>query len=96
MLVQVLGNLGADWADGTLTIPLSVPTRGGRRVEVGVCPVVDGRAHRPAPGTFTAGPPTATATRGLGEEPPQLETPNVAVQRTWDTAVAGLVSLPSV
>ncbi|WP_164701449.1 glycogen debranching N-terminal domain-containing protein [Modestobacter sp. KNN46-3] len=92
--VQVLDETDAGWNDGRLTIPLSVPARGRRRIEVAVCPVVDGREHRPGAGAFTVGSTAALVSRRLGEEPPLLEASDATVQRTWDTAVADLASLP--
>ncbi len=92
--IHVLDDVDADWNDGHLTIPLSVPARGRRRVEVAVCPVVDGQEHRPTAGRFSVGSTSAVVAQRLGEEPPLLETSDATVQRTWDTALADLASLP--
>lgn len=91
--VHVLDDLDAGWAGNTLKIPVSVPARGRRRIEVSVCPVVDGHQHTPSPGSFTTGDATAVAAGRLGEEPPRLETSNSTVQQAWDTAVGDLASL---
>jgi glycogen debranching enzyme len=92
--IHVLDHLDADWNDGRLTIPLWVPARGRRRVEVAVCPIIDGHEHRPAPGTFSVGSTSDVVAQRLGDEPPLLEASNATVQRTWDTALADLASLP--
>jgi glycogen debranching enzyme len=92
--IHVLDDLDADWNDGSLSIQLSVPARGRRRIEVAVCPVIDGQEHRPAVRTFTLGSTAAVVAQRLGEEPPLLEASNTTVQRTWDTALADLASLP--
>ncbi|MFP8904964.1 glycogen debranching N-terminal domain-containing protein [Streptomyces atacamensis] len=84
----------ADWHDGTLQVPLTVPARGRNRVEFAASPLFDGREHRPAPVGFTTGSPVSVAAGRLGEEPPQLQTPDGTVERTWRTAVTDLAGLP--
>lgn len=84
----------ADWTDGTVRVRLRVPARGRRRAEFTVSPVIDGREHHPRAGRFTTGPGASVAQARLGEDPPQVQTPNSTVERAWCTAVADLASLP--
>ncbi|TDB80757.1 glycogen debranching N-terminal domain-containing protein [Micromonospora sp. KC721] len=84
----------SDWRDDALLVSLSVPARDRRRVEISVAGILDGREHTPGPGRFTVGPPADVVAERLGDDLPELRVADPGVQRTWDTAIQDLASLP--
>lgn len=91
--VRVNTDRPVEWDGEALQIQLLVPPRGSCCTEVTVSPVVDGRESRPVSAVFEV-PSVAVVRRSLGEEPTELVTSNSSVQRTWDTSISDLASLP--
>ncbi|TDC85413.1 hypothetical protein E1193_02750 [Micromonospora sp. KC606] len=92
--VRVETEAVCDWDGDALRVSLSVPGRGRRRVEITVAAILDGHECAPGPGRFTMGPLADVVAERLGEEPPEVRVSDPGVQRTWDTAIEDLASLP--
>lgn len=83
-----------DWDGDALRMPLSLPARGSRRVEITATGVLDGHEYVPGPGRFTVGPLADVVGERLDEQPPELHVCHAGVQQAWNTALGDLASLP--
>jgi glycogen debranching enzyme len=82
--------LDADWCDDMLRMRIRVPARSHRRAEITVIPLFEGEPHPPTSSGFS-GPVTPSL---CSKEPPELETSNPSVDRSWRTALDDLATLP--